>query len=69
MKIEPEEINQENAVIALLHAIGRQLGALTISQRKQIKKLSPEKIRDLGEALPAIKSRTDLMRWLKEEIF
>jgi hypothetical protein len=67
MKTSPQEIPQESAVTALLHAIGRQLGVLTVSQRKQIKQLSPGKIKDLYEALPAIKSRTDLMRWLREE--
>ena len=68
MKTNPQEIPQESDVAALPHAIGRKLGVLTVSQRKQIKQLSPGKVKELWEALPAMKSRTDLMRWLKEEV-
>jgi hypothetical protein len=61
-------ISIENSITALLHAIGRRVGVLTVSQRKRIKELDPAKIAELREILPEIQSRTDLVRWLKENV-
>ena len=68
MEISPEKIPSENTITAILHALGRNIGVLTIPQRRQIKELSASRIIELWEKLPEIKSRTDLMRWLKEKL-
>jgi hypothetical protein len=50
----------------VLKQLGRRLGAISGSQERTIRKLSPSKIEALGEALLEFTGPADLARWLRQ---
>ena len=56
---------REEGVEMVLRLLSRRVGAVTVAQKRTIRKLDLARIEALGDALLGFESRADLTRWLK----